>query len=109
MTVLYDGVIAFLAAVGLTALLWLLAGLVLRRREKDVEAVLLLPVRGEAAHLEYDVQALLALRPRLGRYTPVLIVDCGLSEESRLRAAILEKNYNCVTVVAPAQITEHVT
>ena len=72
-------------------------------------AVLLLPAQGDAAHLEYDVQTLLALRPRLGRYTPVLIVDCGLEEESRVRAAILEKNYNCVTVVTPAQVTEHVT
>ena len=33
MTVLYDGVIAFLAAVGVTAILWVLADLVLRRWE----------------------------------------------------------------------------
>ena len=109
MSVLYDGVIAFLAAVGLATILWVLADLVLRRREKVVEAVLVLPVRGSAESMEQDVQTLLVLRQQLGRYTPVLLADCGLSEEGRYRAAALEDRYQRVTAVTPAQIEEYIT
>lgn len=109
MTVIYDGVIAFLAAVGVTALLWVLADLVLRRRGRTVEAVLVLPVCGEAVHMEEDVQTLLALRTQLGQHTPILLADCGLEEESRCRAAALEKRYHRVAVVLPMQMEEYIT
>ena len=109
MTVIYDGVIAFLAAVGVTAILWVMADLVLRRRERTVEAALVLPVRGEAVHMEEDVQVLLALRTQLGHHIPILLADCGLEEESRCRAAALEKRYSRVALVLPAQMEEYIT
>ena len=52
MTLLQDGVIALLAAVGLTAILWLLADMILRRRE-EVPVVLLLPLKDAAEEMEY--------------------------------------------------------
>ena len=109
MTVLYDGVIAFLAAVGVTAILWVLADLVLRRWERPVDAALVLPLRDKAQYAESDVQTLLALRGQLGSHNPVLLVDCGLSEEGRRRAAALEKRYYRVVLVQPAQMEEYIT
>ena len=41
MEIWQDGVLAGLAAVGLTAILWLLAGLLFRRRERLLDAVYL--------------------------------------------------------------------
>ena len=106
MAVLYDGVIAFLAAVGIAAILWVLADLILRRKENDVAAVVVLPVRGASAQLEHDVHALLF---RLGQQTPVLLADCGLDAEGRKRAAIVEKKHPCVAVVTPPQVERYIT
>lgn len=109
MTVIYDGVIAFLAAVGVTAILWVLADLVLRRRERTVEAALVLPVWDAAPHMEEDVQILLALRAQLGQHTPILLADCGLDEEGGCRAAALEKRYHRVARILPAQLEDYIT
>lgn len=57
MTLLQDGLIAFLSAVGLTALVWLVAGAVLHTGRPIVPGLLLvLPLRGEALAMEADVQ-----------------------------------------------------
>ena len=109
MTVLYDGVIAFLAAVGVTAILWVLADLVLRRWERPVDAALVLPLRDDAQSAEEDVQTLLLLYAQLDSRSPVLLVDCGLSEEGRQRAAALEKRYYRVALVQPAQMEDYIT
>ena len=109
MTVLYDGVVAFLAAVGLTALLWLLTDMLLRRKEPSVHAAVLVPVRGSGEQMDYAVMAACSTRAKLGRYAPVIIVDCGLDEEARLRAGLLAKNNNCVTVLLPSEIESYIT
>lgn len=43
-----NGVLAFLAAVGIAALVWLVTGVLLRRRPPEVPAVLVLPACGGA-------------------------------------------------------------
>ena len=56
MTLLQDGLIAFLSAVGLTALVWLVAGAVLHTGRPIVPGLLLvLPLRGEALAMEADI------------------------------------------------------
>ena len=104
MQIVTDGVIAFLAAVGLAGLVWLTADWLVRRREVPLRAVIVLPLRGAAEELDYAVYTACRVRGRLGRYTPVLLVDCGLEEKSRLRAQLLAENNNCVTVVLPSEI-----
>lgn len=52
MELMGDGLIAFLAAVGVSTILWLLAETLLRRHSPVAEAVLVLPVRGDGATLE---------------------------------------------------------
>ena len=83
MTLLQDGLIAFLSAVGLTALVWLVAGAVLHTGRPIVPGLLLvLPLRGEALAMEADVRELRRLQSRLPGARMVL-VDCGLTEDSR--------------------------
>ena len=104
MSILTDGLIAFLAAVGLTALIWLLASFLLRRREPSIDAAIVLPVRGAGEQMDYAVYTACQVRSQLGRYTPVVLVDCGLEEQARLRAGFLAENNNCVTVLLPSEL-----
>ena len=83
MTLLQDGLIAFLSAVGRTALVWLVAGAVLHTGRPIVPGLLLvLPLRGEALAMEADVRELRRLQSRLPGARMVL-VDCGLTEDAR--------------------------
>ena len=53
-----NSVLAFLAAVGIAALVWLVAGMLLRGRQGEVPATLVLPVCGGGEALEGWVRAL---------------------------------------------------
>ena len=57
MSVFRDGVIAFFSAVGMTTVVWLLAGAVFHAGRPIIPGLLLvLPARGEAPALEADVR-----------------------------------------------------
>ena len=63
MTLLQDGVIAFLSAVGVTALVWIVAGALFRAGRPAIPGLLLvLPLRGEALAMEADVRELRRLQ-----------------------------------------------
>ena len=109
MEIFTDGLVAFLAAVGLSALAWMAAELLLRRREPSVRAVIVLPVRGSGAELNYAVYTACSLRPRLGCDTAVVLADCGLDGEGQARAAALSRANHCVTVLLPSQLEEFIT
>ena len=95
MELLRDGAIAFLSAVGLTALVWLVAGAVLHAGRPMIPGLLLvLPLRGEALAMEADVRELRRLQSCLPGAKMVL-VDCGMSNDARGLAEYLadrEKN-----------------
>ena len=79
MTLLQDGLIAFLSAVGVTTLVWIVAGAFFRAGRPAVPGLLLvLPLRGEALAMEADVRELRRLRGR-----------CGLTRDARALAAYL--------------------
>ncbi len=82
MEIWQDGVLAGLAAVGLTAILWLLAGLLFRRRERLLDAVYLVPLSGGAEQLDMTLREL-----SRERALPVVLVDCGLTAAGRQRGA----------------------
>ena len=53
MELLHDGVIAALSAIGLTAVIWVIAGAILHpRRRGTIDAVAVIPARGAAENLE---------------------------------------------------------
>ena len=83
MTLLQDGLIAFLSAVGVTTLVWIVAGAFFRAGRPAVPGLLLvLPLRGEALAMEADVRELRRLRGRLPGAS-------GLTRDARALAAYL--------------------
>ena len=93
MNVFRDGVIAFFSAVGMTTVVWLLAGAVLHAGRPTIPGLLLvLPVRGEALALEHDVRSSLP-------GARIVIVDCGLTAEARGLADYLAEREDNAAVV----------
>ena len=95
MVLLQDGIIAFLSAVGLTTVVWLTAGVVLRAGKPMVPGLMLvLPLRGEAPAMEADVRELRRLQGQL-REAKIILADCGMTEDAKGLARYLagrEKN-----------------
>ena len=94
-----NSVLAFLAAVGIAALVWLVAGILLRGRQAEVPATLVLQVCGGGEALEGWVRTLHEIRPQLGRTAGIVIVDCGLTAEGLRRAKLLTRRFPKVTVL----------
>ena len=89
MKIFYDGVIAFLSAVGLSALIWSAAELLLRRTPQLPAGVtLVLPLRGEGVTMEADVAKLEQLCRTLPK-SRLILQDCGLSREALALARCL--------------------
>ena len=89
MVMLQDGLIAFLAAVGLTAIVWLMAGAVLHTGRPAIPGLrLVLPLRGEALAMESDLRELRRLRYRLPG-AKIILADCGMNAEARSLARYL--------------------
>ena len=98
MELMGDGLIAFLAAVGVSTILWLLAETLLRRHRPVAEAILVLPVRGDGATLERAL--------RLTMEQPILLADCGLDETGLRLAQGLTQRYSRVQL-CPAEELEN--
>ena len=104
MELMGDGLIAFLAAVGVSTILWLLAETLLRRHSPVAEAVLVLPVRGDGATLERALH--LTMEQRATGATLILLADCGLDETGLRLAQSLTQRYSRVQL-CPAEELEN--
>lgn len=104
MELMGNGLIAFLAAVGVSTILWLLAETLLRRHRPVAEAVLVLPVRGDGATLERALH--LTMEQRATGETPILLADCGLDETGLRLAQSLTQRYSRVQL-CPAEELEN--
>lgn len=104
MKLMGDGLIAFLAAVGVSTILWLLAETLLRRHSPVAEAVLVLPVRGDGATLERALH--LTMEQRATGETPILLADRGLDETGLRLAQSLTQRYSRVQL-CPAEELEN--
>ena len=95
MMLLQDGCIAFLAAVGLTTVVWLVAGAIFHAGRPPIPGLLLvLPLRGEALAMESDVRELRRVQHQLTG-AKIVLADCGLTPDARALAQYLadrEKN-----------------
>lgn len=95
MMLLQDGCIAFFAAVGLTTVVWLVAGAVFHAGRPSIPGLLLvLPLRGEALAMESDVREIRRVQGQLPG-SKIVLADCGLTPDARGLAQYLanrEKN-----------------
>ena len=103
-----NSVLAFLAAVGIAALIWLVAGLLLRGRRTETPAVLMLSVCGNAEALEGWVRTLHEVRTQLGRSAAIAIVDCGLTGLGLERAIRLRDRYSWVAYCPEPALTDYI-
>lgn len=102
-----DGIVAMLAAVGLTALVWLVAGTVLGfGRRPAMRPVLLLPASGAAPALQQSVHELERLRREMGAYTEIVILDCGLTEEARKIGELLCREDRAVALCTAEEFAQ---
>ena len=104
MVLLQDGVIAFLSAVGLTTVVWFLAGAVLHAGRPTVPGLLLvLPLRGEALAMEADVRELRRVQGRLPG-AKILLADCGLTADARGLAQYLADREKNADLIDPKEV-----
>ena len=89
MMLLQDGCIAFLAAVGLTTVVWLVAGAIFHAGRPMIPGLLLvLPLRGEALAMESDVRELRRVQGQLSG-AKIVLAHCGLTPDARRLAQYL--------------------
>ena len=99
MAMLQDGVLAFLCAVGLTAVVWLAAGVIFHTGRPVIPGLLLvLPLRADAPALEADVRELRRLQSRLPG-ARIVLMDCGLTEDARQMARYLAERERAAELV----------
>ena len=98
MTLLQDGLIAFLSAVGVTTLGWIVAGAFFRAGRPAVPGLLLvLPLRGQALAMEADVRELKRLCHRLPG-ARIVLADCGMSADARSLAEYMAGRTENITL-----------
>lgn len=103
MVLLQDGLIAFFSAVGLTTVVWLVAGAVLHAGRPTVPGLLLvLPLRGEALAMEADVRELRRIQGSLPG-AKIVLADCGLTEDARGLARYLAEREKNAELVSAAE------
>lgn len=101
-----EAVLAFLAAAGLSAVIWVLADAVFCRREKTLHASILLPLSGTANDMEFSAAKALRTLRQLRSDGMVLLVDCGLEEDGLRRAGLLARDMDGVKLIYPEEIGE---
>ena len=100
MHLLEDGLIVFFTAVGVAGCVWVIFGALLglgRCTSRNVRLVL--SVTGEAPAMEHDLRDLLRLRRQLPA-APVVLEDCGLTEDARDLAEYFCRRYDGVELRA---------
>ena len=105
-----DGVMVFLAAVGLASIIWtVVRALLFSAPERRLELAALLPARGGGEELEQQLRALQTLRETQGVFSRTLLVDCGLNEEGKKLAEILTRKYRWATLCGMDEIGRYLT
>ena len=101
MRLLQDGLIAALAAVGLTTLLWLLVSALTHPRVRPCAAAdACVRAEGAAEELEQTVRELLRCRYERRSFSRILIVDYGMDDAARAVAELLARENFGVELVA---------
>ncbi len=105
MLLLQDGVLAFLSAVGLTAIVWAAAGALLHAggRPAVPGLLLVLPLRGEALAMEADVRELRRVQGSLPG-AKLILADCGLTPDAQALARYLAAREKSAALVSPEEI-----
>ena len=107
MAMLQDSLLAFFSAVGLTTVVWLVGGSLLRSGWKGLPGLLLvLPLRGEAPAMEADMRELRRIQGQLPG-AKIVLADCGLTEEARGLARYLADREKQAELISAKEFHVH--
>ena len=109
MLLLQDGVVAFLSAVGLTTLVWAIAGALLRLggRPAIPGLLLVLPLRGDALAMEADVRELRRVQGGLPG-AKIILADCGLTPDAQALARYLTQREENAELIPAGDLASEV-
>ena len=103
-----DGLIAFLAATGLAAIFWLVAGQILRLRLLAPQgAVLVLAVSGYEPQMEKRVRRAQEVGWSMKMPPRIVVVDCGMDADTR-RAAEELSAWDTTFTLCRAEELKHI-
>lgn len=106
MLLLQDGVLAFLSAVGLTTIVWVVGGALLHTGRPVIPGLLLvLPLKGEALAMEADVRELRRVQGSLPG-SKIVLEDHGLTSDARHLAQYLaDREKDAVLISAGERVS----
>lgn len=108
MLLLQDGVLAFLSAVGLTTIVWAVAGALLRVGRPAIPGLLLvLPLRGEALAMEADVRELRRVQGGLPG-AKIVLADCGMTPDAQALAHYLAEREKNAALISAEEIAAEI-
>lgn len=106
--VIFDGIIALFAAIGVAAVIWLALGLLIRPKEcAGICACTVLATKNADANLEEAVHSLIWWRDALPDDRQIVICDCG--DGNAEFARVMEAKYDQVVFMPPDQLGEYIT
>ena len=109
MALLRDSLVAWLAAAGLISILYLaLGGIFGRAEELPTRVYLLLPVSEKTKDMEQAAHMLQRFRRIYGGGARAVILDCGMGEEQRRMAGILQREDPLLEVVQEAELPKKI-
>ena len=106
MEMLQDGIIAMLSAVGLTTLLWMLAGLLTRPRRCREAAYIVVPAGRETKRLAETVRCMLRLNDELRAFRKIIILNQGADKETEQIAKLLLREQEEMILCTEEELTE---
>ncbi len=110
MLLLQDGVLAFLSAVGLAAIVWAVAGALIHvgGRPAVPGLLLVLPLRGEALAMEADVRELRRVQGGLPG-AKIVLADCGLTPDAQALARYLTQREKSAVLIPVGELADIVS
>ena len=104
-----DGVIALLAAIGLSSIFWYFLRTLFFLPVTNHPALVLICAKGSGEGLEQQVRALAVLRRQRGAVSAILLVDCGLNEEGEKLCRALSHMEHSVILCEIGEIGNYIT
>ena len=101
-----DGILALLASIGLSTILWMVLRPLLFLPNSVRRAAVVLCARGDGEYLEQQVRALAPLRGVIGE---ILLADCGLSEDGLRLCRLLERSDRRITLCHIDEIEKYIS
>ena len=105
----HDAIIALLAAIGLSSLVWILVRALFVLPPVSHSAIVLICARGDGEGVEQQVRTLLLLRKQYAIVGQILLVDCGLSDDGKHLCRLLARGEHIVTLCASDEIGKYIT